>query len=228
MSNTGMLSLIGVYGGTFDPVHYGHLRVAEEVVECLKLNRLHFLPAGQPRLRTLPLASNQHRCAMLRLAISGNTRFCLDDRELRRAGETRSIESLREIRQAIFEENGESAICFIVGADAFLKLPQWYRWQELFKLCHIVIVNRPGNALIKHAADLPPALKAACEHRWTDNADDLCKTSCGQIYVAQTTPLAISSTSIRATIQSGKSVRYLLPDSTINYIISHHIYTGEK
>lgn len=223
-----MLPLIGIYGGTFDPVHYGHLRVAEEVAESLRLDRLYFLPAGQPRLRNLPLASNQHRCAMLRLAIRENTRFCLDNRELRRAGETRSVESLREIRQAAFEEKGETAICFIIGADAFLKLPQWYCWQELFELCHIVIVNRPGNPLIKYAADLPSALKAVCEHRWTNNAANLCKTSSGQIYVAPTTPLAISSTSIRAAIQSGKSARYLLPDSTISYIISHHIYAGEK
>ncbi|MDT8363272.1 MAG: nicotinate-nucleotide adenylyltransferase [Nitrosomonas sp.] len=228
MSNTGgALRLIGIYGGTFDPVHYGHLRIAEEAAEDLQLGHLYFLPAGQPRLRTLPLATTRHRRAMLRRAIQGNARFLLDDRELRQHGETRSVESLRDIRRD-FEEKGTVALCFIVGADAFLKLPQWYCWQELLELCHIVIVNRPGHVLIKDVADFPPDLKRVCEGRWTDEPDDLRELLSGRIYVAQTSLLAISSTGIRAAIQSGKSVRYLLPDSIINYIIRHNIYAGEK
>jgi len=227
MSNTEAVPLIGIYGGTFDPIHYGHLRVAEEVSDILKLDHLYFLPAGQPRLRNLPLANNQHRGDMLRCAIRGNVRFFLDDRELRRTGESRSVESLREIRNNA-EENGKKAICFIVGADAFLRLPQWYCWQDLFELCHVVIINRPGNMLIRHAADLPPVLRRECEDRWTDEAENLQESPSGRIHVAQTTLLAISSTSIRAAIQAGKSVRYLLPDRVISYITRHQIYAGGK
>ncbi|MCC7135096.1 MAG: nicotinate-nucleotide adenylyltransferase [Nitrosomonas sp.] len=227
MSNIESFPLVGIYGGSFDPVHYGHLRVAEEVSESLTLDRLYFLPAGQPRLREMPLATNQCRRVMLRRAIRGNTRFFLDDRELLRAGETRSVESLREIRREL-EINAQGSICFIVGADAFLKLPQWFCWQELFELCHIVIVNRPGSTLIKDVTDLPPSLKEACEYRWTDHILDLRESLSGRVYVAQTTMLAISSTRIRKLIQAGKSVRYLLPDSVISYIIRHQIYVGEK
>lgn len=227
MSNTGAFPFIGIYGGTFDPVHYGHLRVAEEVSENLKLDRLYFLPAGQPRLRNLPLATNQQRRVMLRRAIRGNVRFFLDDRELRKTGESRSVESLREIRNNV-EENGKTTVCFIVGADAFLKLPQWHCWRELFELCHIVIVNRPGSLLIRHAADLPSVLRSACRDRWADEAGDLHESPSGRIHVAQTSLLAISSTSIRAAIQAGKSVRYLLSDSVISYIIKHQIYAGGK
>lgn len=225
MSNTKAFPLIGIYGGTFDPVHYGHLRVAEEVSENLNLDHLYFLPAGQPRLRDLPMAANQHRRVMLRRAIRSNARFFLDDRELRRTGETRSVESLQEIRSNV-EKNGKRRICFIVGADAFLKLPQWYCWQELFELCHIVIVNRPGNVLIRYAADLPSVLRSECEDRWADTARGLSESLSGRVYVAQTSLLAISSTSIRAAIQAGKSVRYLLPDNVISYIIRRKIYAG--
>lgn len=223
MSNKREGLLIGIYGGTFDPVHYGHLRIAEEVSESLKLDRLYFLPAGYPRLRSLPLATRQHRRNMLRRAIRGNARFLLDDRELRRTGETRSIETLQEIREDTEETGG---ICFIVGADAFLKLPQWYCWQQLFELCHVVIVNRPGNVLIKHAADLPPVLRSECKNRWTDEVYSLHESPSGRVYVAQTSLLAISSTGIRAAIRMGKSVRYLLPDNVMSYIIRHQIYAG--
>lgn len=224
-------SLIGIYGGTFDPVHYGHLRIAEELVGTLQLNHLFFLPAGQPRLRDTPLVTGAHRTAMLKEAIRGNTMFSVDDREIRRTGETYSVESLQEIRQeyqAKYKTGRCVALCFIIGADAFIKLPSWYRWRQLFELCHLIIVNRPGSVLISNLSDLPGELQAACQARQTTIAAELKNSPSGYIFVAPTTLLDISSTKIRNLIASGKSARYLLPEAVISYINQHNFYAGEK
>lgn len=220
-------SLIGIYGGTFDPVHYGHLRVAEELVEVLQLDHLRFLPAHHPRLRNAPVVASHHRVAMLRQAIHGNVRFSMDERELKRPGETYSVESLRELRQA-YGEHETLALCFILGADAFVKLPGWYCWRELFELCHLVVVNRPGHALLSDPSCLPLALRNICQERWAAHADALKKMSSGLVYVAPTTLLNISSTKIRTLMASGKSARYLLPERVLDYINMHNFYAGGK
>lgn len=220
-------SLTGIYGGTFDPIHYGHLRIAEEVADTLELNHLFFLPAGQPRLRVPPWVTGKHRIAMLQEAIRGNPRFSVDDRETRRPGETYSVESLREIRQT-YPANESVALCFITGADAFIKLPYWYHWRELFELCHLVIVNRPGSTPVNHLSDLPDELRDVCQDRWANRADELKNSPAGLIFTASTTLLDISSTTIRNIIASGKSARYLLPESVLNYIDKHDFYAGGK
>lgn len=227
MAEAARFALTGIYGGTFDPIHYGHLRIAEELADILQLNHLFFLPAGQPRLRNAPFAAGKHRTAMLREAIRGNIRFSVDDREIRRPGETYSVESLREIRQ----ERGihESvALCFIIGADAFIKLPHWYHWRHLFELCHLVIVNRPGSVSINSPSDLSDELRNACQGRWAAVTDELKNLPFGRIFTAPTTLLDISSTKIRNIIASGKSARYLLPESVLNHIDRHTLYAGEK
>lgn len=219
-------SLIGIYGGTFDPIHYGHLRIAEELVENLQLDELHFLPAGQPRLRDQPLASRHQRSVMLTKAIKNNSKFRLDVREVRESGETYSVETLKKLNQEYAERR--IAFCFIVGADAFIKLPNWYHWCDLFDLCHLIVVNRPGFDLIHKQADLPHTLARECRDRWIDQVELLKQRASGFIYCAATTPSAISATVIRHAILTGKSIRYLLPDSVINYIYRYHVYPGEK
>lgn len=227
MIETAKFVPLGIYGGTFDPVHFGHLRVAEELVEILQLDRLYFMPANQPRLRNLPVAGTQHRVAMLQRAIGDNANFLLDDREIHRSGETYSVESLREIRQEN-NENEKIAFCFVVGSDAFSKLPKWYCWQELFELCHLVVVNRPGSAQIADPYSLPLALRRICSERWATCSSELKGQSCGLVYVAPTTLLDISSTRIRELIASKKSVRYLLPEGVLDYINMHNFYVGGK
>ncbi len=227
MTEAVKFSLVGIYGGTFDPVHYGHLRVAEELTEILQLEHLYFLPAGNPRLRDSPVAIGQHRVSMLCEAIRNNAKFLLDEREMRRSGETYSVESLREIRQE-YAKNGEIAFCFILGSDAFVKLSGWYRWRELFELCHFVVVNRPGYALITDPSCLPSELRNICQDRWVSQADALESSSAGLIFVAPTTLLDISSTRIRTLIASGKSTRYLLPDRVLDYIEMNGFYAGGK
>lgn len=225
MSNDSF-SLIGVYGGTFDPIHFGHLRVAEELVEILQLNEVRFLPAGRPRLRNEPEGSQHHRKAMLYEAIRGNGRFLLDDREFSRSGESYSVVSLRELRNEFVEK--KTAFCFIMGADAFLKLPDWYLWRELFELSHLVIVDRPGHVSVVDQTCLPPVLKEECFNRWTVDADVLRTVQSGHVFTTETTLLDISATMIRACIAAGKSARYLLPDNVLDYIGTHHVYREGK
>jgi nicotinate-nucleotide adenylyltransferase len=216
--------LIGIFGGTFDPVHYGHLRVAEEIAETAGLKEIYFVPAGLPRLRRAPVASFQHRAAMIRLAIQGNFRFLLDEREIRRRGVSYSVESLREFKQ----ELGEGVIlCFIMGADAFMKLAEWHCWRELFQLCHFIIAARPGHALMTNREMLPQELKEECEQRWVSGVHSLKRVPGGLIFIAPTTLLDISATIIRARIAAGKSIRYLIPDAGLDYIAANHLYSGE-
>lgn len=216
-------SLIGVLGGTFDPIHHGHLRVAEEVAEMAGLRELRFLPAGRPRLREIPEASPDHRLMMARIAIQGNPRFGLDAREIHRSGISYSVESLGEMKDELGPDIG---LCFIIGADAFTRLAEWHRWRELFQLCHFVVVGRPGWTSAAHRPILPPVLEEACAHRWVPSAEDLDRASCGSIFVAPTTFLDISASVIRARIASGRSVRYLLPEAVIGYISANHLYSG--
>ncbi len=227
MAETARYSLTGIYGGTFDPIHYGHLRVAEELTEILQLSHLSFLPAGQPRLRNTPFVSGEHRVAMLREAIHNNPRFLVDDREIRRSGETYSVESLQEIQQE-YKEKGFVALCFITGADAFLKLSHWYCWPDLFELCHLIVVNRPGAVQISNPSSLSGELRDACRDRWTTTTEELKNTPCGLIFTAPTTLLDISSTTIRNIIASGMSARYLLPEPVLNYINEYGFYAGGK
>lgn len=219
------LPLIGIYGGTFDPVHYGHLRVAEELVEHIGFEQLFFVPAGEPRLRDAPLASKDHRAKMVALAIRNNAVFLLDEREIKRAGTSTTVESLREYHA---EYNGKAALCFMMGADTFLKIHYWHHWHEIFHLCHLIIVDRPGSIRMLAQKNFPQEIQDACAARWVTCVNDLARQSHGMIYVAQTTLLDISATKIRSCVAAGKSIRYLLPDVVADYIKTHHLYAGEN
>jgi nicotinate-nucleotide adenylyltransferase len=217
-------SVVGIYGGTFDPIHYGHLRIAEELLDVVDFSQFYFVPSGEPRLRNIPCASKRHRKMMTHLAIQDNVKFSLDEREINRAGVTTTVASLREYRRAFGED---AVLCFIMGSDTFLKLHQWHCWQELFKLCHLVIVGRPGNQHVMNRDYLPQELKNECMSRWVTNANELRSRSCGLVFAAKTTLLEISATQIRSLIASGKSVRYLLPEVVYDYIKTNHLYAGE-
>lgn len=218
------IPMVGIYGGTFDPIHYGHLRIAEELLDSIGLNRIIFVPSGAPRLRATPVASRNHRAAMVRLAIQDNTMFSLDEREINRPGVSATVESLREYKS----ELGDGAIlCFILGIDAFIKINQWYCWQELFGLCHIVIVARPGYAAINDHQNLPADIRKEFIARCVPDAGDLALQSSGFIFTAQTSLLEISASQIRSLIKTGKSIRYLLPGNVSDYIQSNRLYAGE-
>lgn len=219
------VSPVGVFGGTFDPVHYGHLRIAEEIAELAGLREMRFVPAGIPRLRRGPEASLEHRVEMVRLAIDGNSRFILDEREVIRGGVSYSVDTLRELRQ---ELGKDVVLCFVTGADAFIRLAEWHRWRELFELCHFIIAARPGHLLSTEdrtsPGALPQELEEECRERWTSSAESLKYASGGLIFTAQTTLLDISATAIRRRVASGKSIRYLVPEDTRDYIAANDLY----
>jgi len=131
---------MGIFGGTFDPIHYAHLRTAFELQQALRLKEIRFLPAGNPPHRDQPLADAQLRLQMVQLATAGQAGFVVDDREVRKEGPSYSVETLAELRH----EYPDRSLCLIVGMDAFLSLPKWYQWRELLQLAHLVVAHRPG------------------------------------------------------------------------------------
>ncbi len=215
------LPLIGIYGGTFDPIHYGHLRIAEELSNIIDWDRVYFVPSGSPRLRDAPAASRYHRSAMVSLAIQGNGRFALDEREINRTGVSATVDSLHEYRS---EYGHATALCFIMGMDVFENIHEWHNWHELFDLCHLVIVNRPGSAASMMA--LHHDVKEEFNARHVLTTDNFKHRSSGFIYMAQTSLLEISATQVRALLATGKSIRYLLPEAVSDYIQSNHLYSG--
>ncbi len=217
--------MIGIYGGTFDPIHYGHLRVVEELLDITELNRVIFVPSGVPRLRATPVASGIHRSAMVRLAIKANDKFSLDEREINRTGTSTTVESLREYRCEI-EEN--TALCFLLGIDAFLKINQWHSWHELFNLCHIIVIARPGYTSLNDLHTLHADIKAEFVSRYIENPSDLTCQPNGFIYTAHTSLLEISASHIRSLINAGKSIRYLLPENVADYIKKNCLYAEKK
>jgi nicotinate-nucleotide adenylyltransferase len=220
MSNSGA-PLVGIFGGTFDPIHYGHLRVAEEIVETVGLQKMYFVPAGMPRLRHSPVASPQHRVEIVRLAIQKNPDFVLDGREIYRDGVSYSIDTVREFKQEFGEE---IRLCLVLGADAFIKLPEWNNWKELFNLCHFIVSTRPGYTFTLIKELLSKELREECSQRWVSNTETLKKETSGLIFIASTTMLDISATSIRAHIAVGRNVRHLVPSVTVNYISKNKLY----
>ena len=220
MSNSGA-PLVGIFGGTFDPIHYGHLRIAEEIVKTVGLQKLYFVPAGMPRLRHSPVASPQHRVEIVRLAIQKNPDFVLDEREINRGGVSYSIDTVREFKQEFGEE---IRLCFVLGADAFINLPEWNNWKELFNLCHFIVSTRPGYTFTLIKELLSKELREECSQRWVSNTKSLRKETSGLIFIASTTMLDISATSIRAHIADGRSVRHLVPSVTVNYISENKLY----
>lgn len=214
------MKLIGILGGTFDPIHYGHLRMAQELLQALNLDEVRFIPAATPPHRAQPATSAGHRAEMLRLAIADNPQFSLDDRELQRNGPSYTVDTLLSLR----EELGKSvSLSLLLGSDAFLGLTSWHRWDELLSLAHIVVALRPRAA--PNPENIAEPLKALWQQHVTTSIKDLARAGCGKILLHHITPLDISASKIREQIARGSSPRYLVPQSVINYITTHQLYT---
>lgn len=202
-------------GGMFDPVHFGHLRSAVEIREDLDLDQVRLVPCARPPHRPAALATAEQRRAMLELAIAGEPGLVVDDREIRRTTPSYSFDTLTSLRA----ELPNTPLCLIVGIDAFLGLPTWYRWRELFGLAHIVVLERPGRE-----AGMSEALRAELQARVTGATLDLHQALAGRVLMHRVTQLPISSTALRESLAQGRSVRYLLPDVVYRYIQSHDLY----
>jgi nicotinate-nucleotide adenylyltransferase len=212
---------IGIFGGTFDPIHYGHLRLAEEIIETAKLAEVRLLPSGTPPHRTRPGADPQHRVAMARLAVEGNDRFSVDDRETRRTGPGYTYDTLTEVRK---EVGMQRPIALLLGADAFLELATWHRWRGLFELAHIVVAYRPGFPIDTWQARMPEPLAHEYAARYMQQPLAVHLAPAGGIAAVSMTGLDISATFVRTAVHTGSSPRYLLPDAVLDYIRTHALY----
>jgi len=209
---------LGILGGTFDPIHFGHLRLAEECADSLRLNEVRLVPAGKPWQRSGLIAPIHHRVEMARLGVESNPRFQVDAREADRAGPTYTVETLASFRQ----EFGEAKpLVMIVGSDQFLNLPTWHRWQKLFEFAHIAVARRANEPF--DLGELPAALAAMVTHRLTNDRSALSEPA-GRVFSIEMTPLKISSSQIRTLVRTRVSARYLLPLPVYEYILQHDLY----
>jgi nicotinate-nucleotide adenylyltransferase len=213
------MSAFGIFGGTFDPIHFGHLRTAFELLHELRLAEVRFLPAGEPPHRATPLCGASHRLAMVRAATADQPGFVVDDREIRRAGPSYTVATLRELRA----EFPGRPVCLIAGMDAFLGLPQWHEWQEILRLAHLVVAHRPGW----DAPDAGPLGQLLAE-RGTAQVADRHASEAGRIHVRAVTQLEISSSDLRDLIVSGRDPRYLLPDAVREIVRDTGCYTRQS
>ena len=214
---------VAILGGTFDPVHYGHLRLGDEVRRALGLARLRLVPAGDPPHRGGPRASAADRLAMLKLAAEEFPGLVVDPREIERGGKSYTVLTLEELRR----EAPQRPLLLVVGADAFLGFPTWHRWRRIFDLAHVVVVARPGVAL---AESLPPELRAQWLARITDDRSVLFSQPSGAIFEQPIAPQPISATQIRAQLARGAGglpdVVRLLPPAVLAYIDRHRLYSA--
>ncbi|AHF02577.1 nicotinic acid mononucleotide adenylyltransferase [Marichromatium purpuratum 984] len=210
--------MIGIFGGTFDPVHFGHLRPALECLQGLDLEQLRFIPLKVPVHRPQPCASPAARLAMLEAAIADEPRFMVDARELERPGRSYSYDTLASLRA---ELGAQRPLCLLVGADAFAAFLRWHRPQEILELAHLVVMRRPG-----HRALVDPELEALYARRGSDTRAELARAPGGRILFQEVTQIDISATRIRRLLATGQSPRYLLPEPVRAYIARTGVYDG--
>jgi nicotinate-nucleotide adenylyltransferase len=219
-----MTGALGLFGGTFDPVHFGHLRLATELSEAFHLEKVIFVPAGFPYQRGRGAhASSEERLTMLKLATGRDARFDIDDRELRRAGPTYTYDTLAEVRE---ERGPDTPLVFLLGSDAFARIDTWHRWAELFDLAHFAVAIRAGDE--QWFSKGPGAFPKEVWPRITLNLRELLGAPAGKVMTFSMTPLAISSTSMRTLAAEGASIRYLTPDPVAEFVRSRHLYSPNR
>jgi nicotinate-nucleotide adenylyltransferase len=197
---------LAILGGTFDPVHLGHLRAAWEAAEALDAE-VRLVPAHVPPHRPAPTANPQQRVAILRASLAGQERVSLDMRELDREGPSYTVDTLASLRDEI---GPQRPLALLLGADAFTLLPTWHRWRELFGLAHVGVLTRPG-----HVPPLPGELAEAIARRETKDAQALRASSAGRVLRIAITPLEISATKIRTLLREDREPRWLVPDAVL-------------
>ncbi len=211
--------MLGVFGGTFDPIHFGHLRVALDAVETLAIERLYFVPANQPVHRGAAAASAAQRLAMVEAAIADEARFVSDNRELRRAGPSYTVDTLRSFRA----EHPNTPLCLLLGSDAFNGFLSWRDPRGILDLAHVVVMQRPGYRLPHD-----PGLRDLVERHRAATAGELRSTAAGRIHFVPVTQLDISATDIRARSAAGRSARYLTPEAVLQLIDRENIYRNAR
>jgi nicotinate-nucleotide adenylyltransferase len=209
-------SLIGILGGTFDPVHNAHLRIAQLAIDVVEVQRVLWIPTGAPGYRTTPVASVADRLAMLELALAGEPRYAIDRRELAPQASGYTVDTLLALRR---ELGNAAGLVLLLGTDQFAKLDTWHRWQELFALAHLAVFARAGWSLQSSAA-----VQTELAMRTAPVRGDWRLRPGGAIVPVEMPPLDISATALRAAIGRDDDVSRLLPRAVLDYIHSHHLY----
>lgn len=204
--------MIGIFGGTFDPIHYGHLRAALEVKELLSLTEVRFIPSAIPPHRKHPTVNAIQRQHMVKLAIQDQADFICDDRELGRQGKSYMVDTLASLRQ----DFPSQPLLLCIGTDAFNQLNTWYQWQRLFDFAHVVVMTRPS--FNKQQSD------NFFTARYTEDKTVLANTLAGKLYFQAITQLDISATAIRQLIAQQRNPRFLLPDTVLDFITHQQLY----
>ncbi len=212
---------IGILGGTFNPVHYGHLRASEEVKDHIGLEKILFIPSGNPPLKNLELASAEDRFEMTRLAIASNPSFEISDIECGKAGRSYTVDTLAALR----EIHPGREFYFILGIDAFLDIPLWYHPERLAELTRFVVVSRPHFSFMRLSSRVPMDTEAFSALESGDPAvHRTLLESGGEVLLMNITAFDISATAVRRLVRQGKSIKYLLPENVESFIISHNLY----
>jgi nicotinate-nucleotide adenylyltransferase len=210
---------MGIFGGTFDPIHYGHLRTAFEILQALHFDEVRFMPCGHPPHRVEQITNAELRLKMVRVATKTEAGFVVDDRELLRDGPSYSVDTLTMLR----EEFPLRPLGLIIGMDAFLDLPKWYRWREILQLSHIIVAHRPGW----HIPSIGP-LRKLLASTGTHRVGSLHQTISGHIFIHNATQLNISSSEIRKLIAAGGNSRFLMPDGVRELIDQNNCYAPNE
>lgn len=219
---------IGIYGGTFNPIHLGHLRTAEEICQRFALRQVIFVPSAQPpHKNSVDIVDGSHRLKMVTLATTGNPAFTVSDIELRRGGKSYSLDTVRELKRL----HPEADLAFILGLDAFLEIASWHQWKQLFAEADFIVTSRPGVRPVAPARAIPQAVRKEFRRLRTASAPPRANiravfrhASGKTLTFTEVTDLDISSTKLRQMIRDGISPRYLLPRRVGEYIAEHQLY----
>ncbi len=204
--------MIGVLGGTFDPIHFGHLRTALEIAESCGMEQVRFIPGSVPPHRPQPQATAEQRWQMVQRAVANEPLFVADRRELERAGESYTVDTLTSVRADL---GARVPLAFILGMDAFLAFRSWHRWQDIMQLAHLVVMRRPGSEADPTDWYGDSLATSTCE---------LNESPAGRVRFLQVTQLDISATAIRNARQAGRSLRFLLPEAVHAYVEAENLY----
>ena len=210
--------MIGILGGTFNPIHLGHLHLANQLQTRLGFDSIRFMPAALPALKDAPSATAEQRAELVKMTIENQAHFTLDTRELSRSGKSYTIDTLISLRE---ELGNQVSICWLMGSDAFAHLNAWYRWQELLNYAHLVVVKRPHS---DDLSKLNTEMKKLLDTHEAKHAKEIKQHTNGKILIQEVAALDISSTQIRENIAHGKDVSALVPPAALQYIQSHQLY----
>ncbi|MEW6109744.1 MAG: nicotinate-nucleotide adenylyltransferase [Nitrospirota bacterium] len=218
---------IGIFGGTFNPIHYGHLRAAEEARERLDLDKILFVPSGNPPLKTSEIANARHRYKMVRLAIVKNRFFDVLDIECSRPGKSYTVNTM----ETLIKFYRGSKLYFILGIDTFLDLPNWRQPEKLISLVNFAMLSRPGSKFIELLSSPYIKIRKNLLLKLDSNKIESCETGLGtdkELVLLRIIPMGISSTDIRRRIREGLTIKYMLPEDIEYYIISNKLYHTEE